>query len=121
MEKYKLPLRGIHVKVIIFIFLILVLMGHIARCINKRRVNRKNHMYCYFEYEYNGELGTSRDYGPMLELDAVGAMNYRQATGHTITFEKYSPSIEEIHELIDMRQFMHNKRKERSKYNGSNQ
>lgn len=76
-------------------------------------------MFCYFEYEYNGKVGTSREYGPMEEIDAVGAMQYRQANGATITFEKFSTDIHEIHELIDMRQFMHDKRKEREKHNDS--
>ena len=101
---------------LIGLFLLVVLSGYVANHINKCRWRRKNHMFCYFEYEYNGVIGTSRDYGPMEEIDAVGAMQYRQANGAVITFEKYSTDIEEIHELIDMRQLMHSKREMRAKY-----
>lgn len=101
---------------LIAIILVIVAAWYAATIYNCRRWRRKNKMYCYFEYEYNGELGTSREYGPMEEIDAVGAMQYRQANGAIITFEKFSTDIEEIHELIDLRQFMHDKRKQRSKY-----
>lgn len=98
------------------VFLFIVAAGWLAAAYNKRRWRKLNKMFCYFEYEYNGEIGTSRDYGPMEEIDAVGAMGYRQQLGAVITFEKYSTDIEEIHELIDLRQFMHDKAKQRGKY-----
>lgn len=104
---------------IVLIFLLIMVAGYFATIYNRRRWRKRDRMFCYFEYEYNGKIGTSRDYGPMKEIDAVGAMQYRQANGAMITFEKFSNDIEEIHELIDMRQFMHNKRKERLKYNDS--
>ncbi|AFH21040.1 hypothetical protein CL97_gp156 [Cronobacter phage CR9] len=97
------------------IFFILA-VGYAAKLYNRRRWRRKNRMFGYFEYEYNGEIETSRDYGPMQEIDAVGAMNYRQQLGAIITYEKFSPDIEEIHDVIDERQYMHDKRKQRRGY-----
>lgn len=70
-------------------------------------------MYGYFEYDYKGEAGSSRDYGAMLEVDMVGAMNYRQELGATITFEIYRTSEEEIGDIIDQRYYMQNKQTQR--------
>lgn len=68
-------------------------------------------MYGYFEYEYDGEISTSRDYGPMEEIDAVGAMQYRQQLGANITFEKFSTNIDTIHDVIDNRNLFHTNNK----------
>ena len=67
--------------------------------------NKAQKMYGYFEYVYDGEPGSSRDYGPMLEIDMVGAMRFRQELGAQITFEQYSPDEEKIMELIDKREY----------------
>ena len=74
---------------------------------------RAEKVYCYFEWEYKGERGSSRDYGPMLEIDAVGAMNYRQSCGAVITFEEYSTDEENITDLIDQREYMFNQQNKR--------
>lgn len=97
-------------------FLVVVLLGagYLASLITKRRIRKKDQMFGYFEYEYNGRRGSSVEYGPMKELDAVGAMNYRQQCGAVITYQKFHTDIDVIHEVIDMRQFMHDKRKERN-------
>lgn len=96
------------------IIVLILAAGYAATSYSRRRWRRKNKMFCYFEYEYNGEIGTSRDYGPMKELDAVGAMNYRQQCGAVITYQKFHTDIDVIHEVIDLRQFMHDKRKGRN-------
>ncbi|MGL5281303.1 MAG: hypothetical protein ACRC8W_06005 [Plesiomonas shigelloides] len=70
-------------------------------------------MYGYFEYEYKGEKGSSRDYGAMLEIDMVGAMNYRQELGAVITYEVYDPSEEKIGEIIDQRYYMEQQQNKR--------
>lgn len=63
-------------------------------------------MYGYFEYEYKGEKGSSRDYGAMLEIDMVGAMQYRQELGAAITYEVYKSDPEDIDAIIDQRYYM---------------
>ncbi|QPI18210.1 hypothetical protein POP15_162 [Pectobacterium phage POP15] len=68
--------------------------------------NRAQKVYGYFEYEYKGEKGSSRDYGAMLEIDMVGAMQYRQELGAAITFEVYKSNPEEIDDIIDQRYYM---------------
>lgn len=74
---------------------------------------RAQKVYCYFEYEYKGETGTSRDYGAMLEIDAVGAMQYRQALGAVITFEVYKPDPDQISDIIDQRYYMQQQQNKR--------
>lgn len=63
-------------------------------------------MFGYFEYDYKGEKGSSRDYGAMLEIDMVGAIQYRQELGAVITFEVYKSNEDEISEIIDQRYYM---------------
>lgn len=63
-------------------------------------------MFGYFEYDYKGEKGSSRDYGAMVEIDMVGAIQYRQQLGAVITFEVYKSSEDEISEIIDQRYYM---------------
>ncbi|AEZ66253.1 putative membrane protein [Pectobacterium phage vB_PatM_CB7] len=70
-------------------------------------------MYGYFEYEYKGEKGSSRDYGAMCEIDMVGAMNYRQELGAVITYEVYDPSEEKIGGIIDQRYYMEQQQNKR--------
>lgn len=60
-------------------------------------------MYGYFEYELDGEIGSSRDYGPMLEVDCVGAMLYRQDLGAKITFEFFNHDDIKVEDEIDKR------------------
>lgn len=98
------------------IIFLIVAVSFAATAYNRRRWRRKNKMFGYFEYEYNGKIETSRDYGPMQEIDAIGAMSYREQLGALITYQHFSPDIEEIHDLIDERQFMHEKRKQRRKF-----
>lgn len=64
---------------------------------------KKQTMYGYFEYTYKGEHGSSRDYGPMLEIDMVGALNFRRELGATITYEVYRTNEEDICDIIDQR------------------
>lgn len=63
-------------------------------------------MFGYFEYDYKGEKGSSRDYGAMVEIDMVGAIQYRQQLGAVITFEVYKSNEDEISEIIDQRYYM---------------
>lgn len=70
-------------------------------------------MFGYFEFDYRGEEGSSRDYGPMCEIDMVGAMNYRQELGATITYEVYKSSQDEIDDIIDQRQYMKEKQSQK--------
>lgn len=70
-------------------------------------------MFGYFEYEYKGEQGSSRDYGAMYEIDMVGAMNYRQELGAVITYEVYDSSEDKIMEIIDQRYYMQNQQNKR--------
>lgn len=73
----------------------------------KNSVWRKGQkMFGYFEYDYKGEKGSSRDYGAMLEIDMVGAIQYRQELGAVITFEVYKSNEDEISEIIDQRYYM---------------
>lgn len=74
---------------------------------HKKHLYRKaEKMHGYFEFDYYGKRGTSRDYGPMLEIDMVGAMKHRQECGAQITFFQYG-SCEEILDLIDQREYLH--------------
>lgn len=100
---------------LVIVFVILLILWWSA-ALKNRSWRRKQKMYGYFEYEYRGEVFTSRDYGPMQEIDATGAMNYRQQLGATITYQKFSPSIDDIHDLIDERQYLHEKRRQRGKF-----
>lgn len=88
-------------------FLALLSVLAFAGIVTQKRYlwNKAQKMYCYFEYEYHGEKGSSRDYGAMLEIDAVGAMNYRRDLGAVITFEEYNTDEEKILELIDKRYY----------------
>lgn len=65
-------------------------------------------VFGYFEYNYKGETGSSRDYGPMMEIDMVGAIRYREELGAKITFEVYKSSEDEISDIIDQRYHMQN-------------
>lgn len=69
-------------------------------------------MYGYFEFDYYGERGTSRDYGPMLEIDMVGAMRHRQECGAHIVFHQFG-TMEQIHDLIDSREYLHQQQSNR--------
>ncbi|UZZ64042.1 hypothetical protein A71_236 [Escherichia phage A7_1] len=89
-------------------------IGYIATSITMSYFNkRRDKMFCYFEYRYRGKVGSSRDYGPMLEIDAVGAMQYRQSLGAEIIFEVYRSTEEEIHDIIDERQYYHEQQTKR--------
>jgi len=70
-------------------------------------------MFGYFEYDYRGEIGSSRDYGPMLEIDMVGAIRYRQEMGATIVYEVYKSNEDDICDIIDQRQHMHQQQTQR--------
>lgn len=71
-------------------------------------------MYCYFEWLYRGEVGSSRDYGPMCELDAVGAMQYRQSLGAEITHKEFLSDFDKMCDHIDNRQRLHDIQKNRT-------
>lgn len=81
----------------------LVLAVWLALCKVKQRFFRGREMFGYFEYEYNGIKGNSREYGAMLELDCVGAMEYRRECGARITFEYFDHKRENIEDMIDKR------------------
>jgi hypothetical protein len=94
----------------------LIGVGYIATTIAISYVNkRRDKMFCYFEYTYNGKTGSSRDYGPMLEIDAVGAMRYRESLGAKITFEVYRSTEEELFSIIDERAYMQEQQDKRRK------
>lgn len=70
----------------------------------KAKFFRKKEMYGYFEYvTEDGSRETSRDYGPMLEVDATGAMLYREQTGAKITFEFFNSDYQKVENEIDRR------------------
>lgn len=102
-------------KVIIFlilIYLIIKLCIIICKSVNWKRAQR---MYGYFEYQYRQDEGSSRDYGPMQEIDMVGAMKYRESLGATITFQEWGTE-EEILDVIDQRQYMKQQQITKSKF-----
>ncbi|QYC52641.1 hypothetical protein [Salmonella phage SSBI34] len=72
-------------------------------------------VFGYFEYEYDGEVSTSRDYGPMLEIDMVGAMRHRQECGAHITFSHFGTE-DEIFDIIDKREYLRQQQKTRRKF-----
>lgn len=76
---------------------------------------RAEKMYGYFEFDYRGEHGDSKFYGPMLEIDMVGAMMYREKMGATITFQEFGTE-DQILEVIDQREYMRNQQIKKSKY-----
>lgn len=64
-------------------------------------------MYFYFEWLYNGEVGSSKDYGPMCEIDGEGAMAHRESLGAEIIHKHYESDIDKMFDHIDMRQNLH--------------
>lgn len=95
------------------IILVIVLAAGVVASSKKTYWKKAQKMYGYFEFMYNGERGSSRDYGPMLEIDMIGAMNYRQQCGAVITFEEYNADEEKIMDLIDSREYLCNLNKAR--------
>lgn len=93
------------ITIIFLILVILVIAFYKAMKTNLEWETRK--MFCYFEWTYKNEVGSSKDYGPMCELDAIGAMQYRQSLGAQITFTEYKTNPDDICDIIDQRQHYH--------------
>lgn len=90
---------------ILFIIVLLFSAAGIAAIIRESThlFKRKKRMFMYFEWRAKGQTGTSREYGPMEEIDAVGAMTYRQSLGAEIVFRAMEDSQEKIEDIIDER------------------
>lgn len=86
----------------------LLILAGLALIQRRRRAKWKKaqKMFGYFEYDYFGEKGSSRDYGPMQEIDLIGARSYRQELGAVITFEVFHHDEDHIMEVIDNRYFL---------------
>lgn len=100
-------------ETLITMAVLLLVAAYLAATQKKWAWRRAQKVYGYFEYEYKGEKGSSRDYGAMLEIDMVGAMQYRQELGAVITFEVYKNSEDEIGAIIDQRFYMEQQQNKR--------
>ena len=71
-------------------------------------------MFGYFEYTtQDGRRETSREYGPMLEVDCTGAIMYREQLGAKITFEFFHKDLEVVQDEIDRRYGIEQRDKQR--------